>query len=44
MFEYIDMREFLHVNPHGLAAFVYYGFYGGPSSCRWMVPGTAQDD
>ena len=37
--EYIDQREY-YINPHGNAAYVYYGYYGKPNFCRWMVPGT----
>ncbi len=36
---YLDMRQY-YTNPHGRAIYVYYGWYGWPNACRWMVPGT----
>lgn len=42
MFEYLDARRY--IIPITKGAYVYYGYYGGPSSCRWIVPGTYAED
>lgn len=38
MFDYVDCREFRI--PITKAAHVFYGYYGQPNACCWIVPGT----
>lgn len=37
MFDYLDCRAFLHITK---AVYVWYGYYGQPNACCWIVPGT----